>query len=39
MSIKHLNKSTKKQMNRIDSKKSLRSFRDLNDKSASKIPI
>lgn len=39
MSIKYLNKSSKKNMNRMDSKKSLRSFRDLTDKSASKIAV
>lgn len=39
MSVKYLNKSTKRQMNRNDSKKSLRSFRDLNDKSTSKSII
>lgn len=37
LSVKYLNKSSKKNMTRMDSKKSLRSFRDMNDKSASKI--
>ena len=36
MSIKLYNKSAKK-LNRMDSKKSIRTFRDINDKSATKL--